>query len=123
MPVKKGTVKKAVGLGVLAAAAVAAGFYFYGKNGKQNRQKVGTWVEKAKADVTRELKKLTKINRAAYNRVVSEVTKKYQGLKGVDKSELVAMASDLKAHWKNIESQFKKAEKESAVRTKKKRTK
>ncbi|MEK7138280.1 MAG: hypothetical protein AAB787_02100 [Patescibacteria group bacterium] len=111
--VKKSNVKKAVGLGILAAAAVAAGVYFYGKNGKQHRAQVAKLANKAKAEVVSKLKTAKKVNKAIYNKVVSSVMSKYSALKDMDKSEFGAIVSDLRRHWKNIERELKKEVKKS----------
>ena len=123
MPVKKSGVKKAVGLGVLAAAAVAAGVYSYGKNGKKHRAQAAKFAGKAKIEVVSKLKKARKVNKAIYNKVVSSVMKKYSALKDMDKSEFAAIGKDLKSHWKNIERELKKeVRKSQPVKSKKSRS-
>ena len=50
--------KMAGAVGIAAGvAAVAAGYYFYGKGGKGHRKEVSDWTKKAKTDM------LEKINR------------------------------------------------------------
>lgn len=123
MPVKKRGVKKAVGLGLLAAAAVAAGVYFYGKNGRRHRTQVAKLANKAKSEVVAKLKKAKKVNRSVYNKVVSSVMKRYSALKNMDKSEFSAIARDLKSHWKKIERELKKEiQKSKPVKFKKSRS-
>ncbi len=110
MAKKLGTgAKVGIGAGVAAAALGAAGAYFLAsKNAKSHRAKARKLFEKAKADVTREAKKMKKISQADYERVVSGVMKGYAALKEERPEELMHVANELKAGWKSL---GKKAEK------------
>lgn len=103
-----------VGLGLLAAAAVA-GYLLSGKRGEKNRKKIKAWAENAKKEIAAQLKKLKQVNKAAYNRVVDEVSRKYKAVKSVDPKELEAMVRDVKRHWQNIQQQVAR----EAAKTKK----
>lgn len=109
MTVKKMSTGKKVGLGVgivaAGALAAAAGYYLSGKDGAKNRKKVKTLAVKVYSDVTKEARKLKKVSKADYHKLVDAVTKKYGALRSIDKKELKAVAGDLKKHWKNIEAE------------------
>src|SRR3989338_7921514 len=88
----------AIGAGVAAVAAAAAGTYlFAGKHGAKNRAKVGKWVETAKKDVSKEVNKLSKVTKETYHKTVDMVLGQYKNLKNIDKSEILAAASELKS--------------------------
>ncbi|HEX3095764.1 MAG TPA: hypothetical protein VHQ20_01450 [Patescibacteria group bacterium] len=101
----------AVGAGVAALAAAAAGVYMMtGKNAK-NRKKVAKWADDLKKDVVKELDKAGKVSKATYEKVVDTAAKNYAGLKTVKAPELAALASELKGHWDNISGELEKASK------------
>lgn len=100
----------AIGAGVAALTAAAAGTYlFAGKKGAKNRAKVKRWVDDAKRDVSNEVSKLGKVTKQTYNKAVDTVLKEYQNLKQLDKSEILAAASELKKQWDITQGQLKKA--------------
>lgn len=101
----------AVGAGLAALAATAAGVYFMtGKNAK-NRKKVAAWAGKMQKDVVKELRKVEKASRANYHKVVDAVAKNYKGMKNVSTAELAAAAAELKSHWSTIQDDLKSAAK------------
>lgn len=92
----------AVGAGLAAVAAAAAGVYFLtGKNAK-NRKKLAKWASDMRSDVVRELNKAGKHTKASYHKVVDTVAKNYKGIKNVSTAELAEAASELKSHWDTI---------------------
>lgn len=92
----------AVGAGVAAIAAAAAGIYFLtGKNAK-NRKKVAKWADSMRKDVIKELKQAGKLSKSGYNQLIDEVSRNYQGLKNASGPELKALATELKGHWDAI---------------------
>lgn len=96
--------KVAIGAGVAAAALGAAGVYFAAsKNAKGHRAKAKKLFDKAKVDVLREAKKLKKMSQADYERVVSTVMKGYAALKEERPEEMMHVANELKAGWKNLQ--------------------
>lgn len=111
-----------IGLGMAAVAAAAAGAYFlYGKDGAKNRKAVKGWMLKMKGEVLSQMEHLKEVNEETYGRIVDTVAKKYQAVKDIDKTELAAMAADLKRHWSNINKAVSKksgAAKKSASRSK-----
>ena len=101
----------AVGAGIAALAAAAAGVYFMtGKNAK-NRKKVAAWAGKMQKDVVRELNKVQKASRDNYHKIVDQVAKNYKGLKSVSPAELAAVAAQMKGHWASIQNEMKSAAK------------
>jgi hypothetical protein len=99
----------AVGAGLAAVAAAAAGVYMMtGKNAK-NRKKVAKWVGNMQEDIITELNKAGKASKATYNKVVDTAVKNYEGLKNVSASELAVAAAELKGSWDLIKSQMEVA--------------
>lgn len=101
----------AVGAGLAAIAAAAAGVYMMtGKNAK-NRKKVAKWVGDMQKDVVTELNKAGKATKATYNKVVDTAVKNYEGLKNVSTAELALAAADLKNSWDSISAELNAASK------------
>lgn len=97
----------AVGAGVAALAAAAAGVYFlYGKEAPKRRKAVRGWMLKAKGEVLEQLEKLPEVSEQTYYGLVDAVAAKYAGLKNVDSAELGEMARELRGYWKGIKGQF-----------------
>ncbi len=87
----------------LAALAAAGAYFLYGKEGVKNRTKIKGWTLKMKGEVLDGLEKAQKrINRAQYDRLVDQVTKKYRKVKKVSKPELSKLNKDLKSAWSKI---------------------
>lgn len=103
--------KIGIGAGVATAAALgAAGVYFVAsKNAKGHRAKAKKLFDKAKVDVLREAKKVKKISQADFERVVSGVMKGYAALKEERPEEMMHVANELKAGWKELQKGAKKA--------------
>ncbi len=102
--------KVSIGAGVATAAALtAAGVYFgASKNAKGHRAKAKKLFDKAKMDVTREVKKLKKMSQADYERVVTNVMKGYAALKEERPEEMMHVANELKSGWKSLQKGAKK---------------
>lgn len=96
--------KIAVGTGLAALAAAAAGAYFlYGsKDGAKKRKQIKSWGLKLKADVLEKLENLEDVSEDTYMKIVDEATKGYKAVKNVDAAELAQVAMELKKHWKSI---------------------
>ncbi len=92
----------ATGIAALGAAAAAGMYFFGGKSGAKNRQKVTRWGEKAKKQILEELKAMEKVSKSNYDLVVDAVTKQYKDLKNVDPKELQEFAKEIKGHWDSI---------------------
>lgn len=101
----------AVGAGVAALAAAAAGVYMLtGKNAK-NRKKLAKWAGDMQKDVVKELKSVNRATQTAYNQAVDTVAKNYKTLRKVGAADLAVAASELKKNWKNIQREMDQARK------------
>ncbi len=96
--------KIAIGAGIAAIAAAAAGAYLlYGTDaGKKKRKQIKSWTLKAKADVLEKMESLKDINEEIYNKIVDEVAQKYKAVKEVDVDELGELVRSLQGQWKSI---------------------
>ncbi|MFZ2523230.1 MAG: hypothetical protein WAW92_02475, partial [Minisyncoccia bacterium] len=74
--------------GVFVATAIGGYLLFGSKNAKKNRQTVQDTVENAKAEVMAKLKKMKKLSRDQYDKIVDDVSDKYSSMKefGVEKA-------------------------------------
>lgn len=120
MAAKKKSVSKGkiVGVGLASAAAVAAaGTYFlYGSNhAKRNRQKVKSWVLKAKAEALEGLEKAKSMSEDDYKKIVSAAVKKYN--KVAAGTEVKKLERELHSHWKHLVKGSQSAQK-TAKKTK-----
>ncbi len=109
----KKTQKKAlaIGGGIAAVAAAAAGVYMLtGKNAK-NRKKLGKWVNNMQDEIVSELGKAGKLTKASYHKVIDGAAKNYKGLKNVSTVELAAVAKELKSNWDHISAELQSASK------------
>ena len=107
---KKTTTKKvAVGTGIAALAAAAAGTYFFyvSKDAKKNRAVAKAWSVKAKNEVIKELKKASVVTERGYHATVKEVAERYKKLQKLDAKEVQAFVTELKGHWNNISKELK----------------
>lgn len=94
----------AVGAGIAALAATAAGaYYLYGTDkGKKNRKAMKSWTLKMKADVMDEIEQLKELNEEMYAAAVTKIAKKYKQIKDIDPAEVMALAKRMQGHWKDI---------------------
>lgn len=112
MAKKKTNKALAVGAGVAALAATAAGIYMMsGERGKKNRKKAAKWVDDIQDDIIAELGKVKNITKASYHKVVDAAAKNYKGLKDVSAPELAAVAKELKGSWDTISAELSQASK------------
>lgn len=94
----------AIGAGLAAVAAAAAGtYYLYGpKKGAQHRKAIKSWTLKMKADVMDEIEQLKDLNEDLYKSAVAKVAEKYKTIKDIDSTEVFALAQRMQGHWKDI---------------------
>ncbi len=104
MTKKSSRAGKVAGVLGLAAgvAAAAAGYYFYGKDGKKHRKALGAWSKKAKTEMLEKMKNMETVSKQAYSKAATEVLAKYKQAKQVDPKELAAFGQELKTHWQQI---------------------
>jgi len=94
------------GAGLALAAAAAAGAYFlYGKGGASRRRKIRGWALKARREALQGVKRLKKLDRGSYNRLIDTVAKRYRVK--ANQRELAQMVRELKGHWASIQRQLK----------------
>ena len=112
--------KVAVGLGIAALAAAAAGAVFlYGTDaGKKKRKQIRGWMLKAKGEVLEKMESMKEWSEEGYNAIVDNVAKKYQNIKNVDPIEIAALVRDLKGHYKSIRKQVEGGKKKPAAKKK-----
>ncbi|QQR82578.1 hypothetical protein IPJ70_00475 [Candidatus Campbellbacteria bacterium] len=117
---KTTTNKVAVGTGIAALAAAAAGTYFFyaSKDAKKNRAVVKAWSVKAKKDVVAELKQASAISEKGYHTTIKEVAERYKKLQKLDPKDVQAFVTELKGHWKNISKELKVATKKPVAKKK-----
>lgn len=94
----------AIGAGVMALAATAAGaYYLFGTDkGTKKRKAMKSWMLKMKADVMDEVEQLKDLNEDLYHAAVAKVAEKYKMAKNVDPAEVMALAQRMQRHWKDI---------------------
>ena len=107
-----------ISVGIAAAAAALAGYFFYGKDGKKRLKKLKGWMLRAKGEIIEKVERLKEVNEESYYAIVDEVLHRYTKAREVGKDELLALSSELKKHWKDIREEFETVEKKTAKRTK-----
>ncbi len=115
---KEGGVAIAVGIGALAALSAGAYFLYGTKEGAKKRVKIKGWMLKAKGEVLEKMEALKEVNEETYNKVLSTVMSKYQGLKNIDQAEVAVMMADLKKHWGSIKKHIDSATKKPVAKKK-----
>jgi len=117
---KKNTkVALGVGAGVLTAALVAAGVYVL--SDKKRTAKAKAWVLKARKEIVKNIKAAKQMGEKEYARIVDQATKRIGSLNNVSAAELVKVAKVLKAEWKHIKSEAKRAGKRTVAAPKRKK--
>ena len=100
-----------VGMAVALTAAVAAvaGTYFlYGsKNAPKNRQKVKSWMLKARAEVLEKLEQSNIMTREEYEAFIDTLANRYARLKNSTQREILDFKREMKGYWPDIESSAK----------------
>ena len=91
----------------LAAGMIVgiAGMYFLhgqGKAPKGNRQKIKSWMLKAKGEALEKVEKMKVADEQAYQQIIDTVMEKYSKLNPEDRAEIEALGTAMKRHWKNI---------------------
>ncbi|MFA7009519.1 MAG: hypothetical protein WC204_11730 [Elusimicrobiales bacterium] len=93
------------GIGLAAVAALGA-YFFYGKRGDQNREKVAGWMLKMKGEILEKVEDIKELNEAEYYKLVDETSARYASLKKVGADELKHLTEELKGAWKHISEQL-----------------
>ena len=113
--------KVAIGAGLAALAAAAAGTYFlFGtKKGAKARKQIKGWTLKAKGEVLEKMEALQDINEKTYHKIIDEVKAGYKKVKNIDAKDLEVFGKEMKAHWKGIKAEIEKKAKGKAKVAKK----
>ena len=101
---KKGHAGEAVAISAGVAALAAASYYFLGPKGAKHRRQLKSWSIKMKGDVVEKLEKLQDVSEPVYRGIVDAVAAKYVRESGAARSEIEALAEDLKRTWRSISS-------------------
>jgi hypothetical protein len=97
----------AVGAGVIALAA--ASYFFFGPEGKKNRNNLQGWMIKMKGEVIEKLEGAEHMTEAAYEKIVDAVAAKYAKAGKISESEIRIFAALLKQQWAGIVKSHHKA--------------
>lgn len=106
---KSAVMPKAIGVGIAALAAGAAGAYFL--QSAKNRKKLKGWMLKMKGEALEKIENLKEISEPVYHRAIDEAGRRYQVLKHIDQKELAQIVKELKGHWKHINKKISKKSK------------
>jgi hypothetical protein len=90
----------AVGAGVVALAA--ASYFFFGPEGKKNRNSLTGWMIKMKGEIIEKMEDAKDMSEAAYEKIVDAVAAKYAKAGKVSEAEIRMFAALLKQQWKGI---------------------
>lgn len=90
----------AVGAGVIALAA--ASYFFFGPEGKKNRNNLRGWMVKMKGEIIEKMEGAKEMTEAAYEKLVDAVAMKYAKTGKISEQEIRLFASVLKQQWKGI---------------------
>lgn len=96
------SVGKVVALGAATAALAAASYYFFGPEGKKNRNNLKSWMIKMKGEIIEKMESAKEVTEEVYNKIVDTVAKKYAKAGKVSEKEIIAFAELLKTQWKGI---------------------
>ena len=90
----------AVGAGVVALAA--ASYFFFGPEGKKNRNSLKGWMVKMKGEIIEKMEDAKDMSEAAYEKIVDTVAAKYAKAGKISEAEIRLFAGILKQQWKGI---------------------
>ena len=90
----------AVGAGVVALAA--ASYYFFGPEGKKNRNSLKGWMIKMKGEIIEKMEGAEDLTEELYNKIVDTVAAKYVKAGKIGELELRMFSDMLKSQWKGI---------------------
>ncbi len=105
-----------IGFGLLAATAAGAYFLYGSAKGPARRKALRGWTVKMKGEIMEGVEKMEDVTKEMYDDLIDRIKDKYAEIKDIDPVELAATVKTLKAHWKDIQKEIKKA----TTKTKKK---
>lgn len=95
--------------GASLAGLAAAAYFFLGPKGKKHQMHAKAWVIKMKGDVVEKLETASDISEPVYHEIIDSVAAKYEKGKKASREEIMALAQDLKKHWKAISKSARSA--------------
>ena len=103
--------KVGIGAGVaaLAVGGAAATYLLAGKDAAKHRAHAKKFYTKAKSSVKSAVKKVNKLDHAAYKAVVGEVLKGYKAMKNVHAEDVAHLGQELHASWNKMEKEVNRA--------------
>lgn len=90
----------AVGAGVVALAT--ASYFFFGPEGKKNRNSLKGWMVKMKGEIIEKIEGVEDLTEDLYNKIVDTVAAKYVKAGKIGEMELRMFSDMLKTQWKGI---------------------
>lgn len=93
---------KAVALGTGVVALAAASYFFFGPDGKKNRNNLKSWMIKMKGEIIEKIESAQDVTEELYHKIVDTVTAKYVKAGKVGEQEVRMFADMLKSQWKGI---------------------
>ncbi|MBX4200811.1 hypothetical protein KW786_01650 [Candidatus Parcubacteria bacterium] len=105
------------GLATLGAAIAGAYFLYGSKDGAKNRRRIKSWMFKAKGEILEKIENASELSQETYERIVDEVSGKYQALKNIHKNEIEEFVKEVKSHWKNISKELSNSGKKSGPKS------
>ncbi len=91
--------KVAIGVGT-AIALAAASYYFFGPDGKKNRNKLKGWMIRMKGEIVEKMESAKEMTETAYHQIVDAVAARYKN--AVSEGDLKGFAANLKKQWKGF---------------------
>lgn len=104
----------AVGAGIAAIAAGA--YFFFGPDGNKHQKKMRGWMVKMKGDVLEKLEDARDVTEPIYNDIVDSVARTQAVAGKIPKTEIMALAMDLKKQWRTISRSVKGTKKHTPAR-------
>ena len=109
--------KIAIGAGVVGASVAA--YLLFGPEGKKNRKIVKGWAVKMKGEIMEKVESIKDLTEPVYENIVDQIQSKYEKLKNIDKKEVLAVAAEMRKHWKAV-SKTAKPKKKAKTKSKSK---
>jgi hypothetical protein len=89
-------------VGASLAGLAATAYFFLGPKGKQHQRNTKAWAIKMKGDVVEKLETARDVSELVYHEIIDSVATEYEKGKKASHEEIIALAQDLKKHWKTI---------------------
>lgn len=104
---KNNDTKEAAMVGAGLAALAAGAYFFLGPKGKKHQKQMKGWMVKMKGEVLEKLEDAKDVTEPLYNEIVDTVARTNAVAGKIPKSEIAALANDLKKQWRSLNRSFK----------------